>query len=257
MASRLMKCDAATVQVSDRVVEVRRRVLPSLQAAVQARGLMVGAPVFLRSFKESFEIEVWLEPGPGQAFEYFRTYRTASWGPGSLGPKLKEGDLQSPEGFYAVGLGQLNPRSAYHLAFNVGYPNALDSALGRTGSFIMVHGGEASIGCLAVTDESIEEIYLLVEAALRAGQLAVELHLFPFRLTPARLSRATGHPSIGFWQNLAEGYDFFECRKRPPRVFVVNRRYGFRDEASSEAAAGPVVEGQIRSDKPGWTVDGS
>lgn len=257
MASRLMKCDAATVQVSDRVVEVRRRVLPSLQAAVQARGLMVGAPVFLRSFKESFEIEVWLEPGPGQAFEYFRTYRTASWGPGSLGPKLKEGDLQSPEGFYAVGLGQLNPRSAYHLAFNVGYPNALDSALGRTGSFIMVHGGEASIGCLAVTDESIEEIYLLVEAALRAGQLAVELHLFPFRPTPARLSRATGHPSIGFWQNLAEGYDFFERGKRPPRVFVENRRYGFRDEASSEAAAGPVVEGQIRSDKPGWTVDGS
>lgn len=257
MASRLMKCDAATVEVSDRVVEVRRRVLPSLQAAVQARGLVVGAPVFLRSFKESFEIEVWLEPGPGQAFEHFRSYRTASWGPGSLGPKLKEGDLQSPEGFYAVRLGQLNPRSAYHLAFNVGYPNALDASLGRTGSFIMVHGGEASIGCLAVTDESIEEIYLLVEAALRAGQSAVELHLFPFRPTPARLSRATGHPSIGFWQNLGEGYDFFERRKRPPRVFVVNRRYGFRDEASSEEAAGPGVEGQIRSDKPGWTVDGS
>lgn len=257
MASRLMKCDAATVQVSDRVVEVRRRVLPSLQAAVQARGLMVGAPVFLRSFKESFEIEVWLEPGPGQAFEHFRTYRTASWGPGSLGPKLKEGDLQSPEGFYAVGLGQLNPRSAYHLAFNVGYPNALDSALGRTGSFIMVHGGEASIGCLAVTDESIEEIYLLVEAALRAGQSAVELHLFPFRPTPARLSRATGHPSIGFWQNLAKGYDFFERRKRPPRVFVENGRYGFRDETSSAAARGRVVEGQISSDKLGWTVDGN
>lgn len=256
MASRLMKCDATTVEVSDRVVEVRRRVLPPLQAAVQARGLMVGAPVFLRSFKESFEIEVWLEPGPGQAFEHFRTYRTASWGPGSLGPKLKEGDLQSPEGFYAVGLGQLNPRSAYHLAFNVGYPNALDSSLGRTGSFIMVHGGEASIGCLAVTDESIEEIYLLVEAALRAGQSAVELHLFPFRPMPARLSRATDHPSIRFWQNLAEGYDFFERRRRPPRVFVESGRYGFRDEASSEAAASPVVEGQISSDKPGWTVDG-
>jgi murein L,D-transpeptidase YafK len=252
----IMERNAMTVVVIDRVEEVRRRVLPSLQAEVQARGLMVGAPVFLRSFKESFEIEVWLEPGPGRAFEHFRTYRTASWGPGSLGPKLKEGDLQSPEGFYAVGLGQLNPRSAYHLAFNVGYPNALDAALGRTGSFIMVHGGEASIGCLAVTDESIEEIYLLVEAALRAGQSAIELHLFPFRPTPARLSRATGHPSLGCWRNLGEGYDFFERGKRPPRVFVENGRYGFRDETSSAAAASPVVEGQITSDKPGWTVDG-
>jgi murein L,D-transpeptidase YafK len=222
-----MDRDVVEVGVSERSLEVRRRVLPRLQREARAQGLRIGAPVFLRSFKESREMEVWLETTEGGPFALFRTYPVANWGPGTLGPKLQEGDGQSPEGFYAVGPAQLNPHSAYHLSFNTGYPNAHDTALGRTGSFIMVHGGEGSIGCLAVTDENVEEIYVMVETALRKGQAAVPMHLLPFRLRPERLVRETDHPWHGFWQNLREGDARFEVTKRPPAVRVAGGRYEF------------------------------
>lgn len=220
-----MDREVVEVKVSDRLLEVRRRVLPRLAEEVEAAGLRVGAPVFMRSFKESRELEVWLESSPGGRFALFKTYRIANWGPGTLGPKLKEGDQQSPEGFYTVGPGQLNPHSDYHLAFNTGYPNAYDQALGRTGSFIMVHGGDGSIGCLAVTDDKVEEIYLLAEAALRHGQGAFPIHLFPFRLTTERLASASASPWHDFWQNLREGFESFETTRRPPDVRACDGRY--------------------------------
>lgn len=220
-----MDRQAVEVRTSDRLLEVRRRVLPRVGGELEAAGLRLGAPVFMRSFKESRELEVWLESSPGGRFALFKTYRITNWGPGTLGPKLKEGDQQSPEGFYAVGPGQLNPNSDYHLSFNIGYPNAHDQALGRTGSFIMVHGGSGSIGCLAVTDEMVEEIYLLAEAALRHGQGAFPIHLFPFRLTAERLAAESASPWHDFWQNLREGFESFESTRRPPDVRAGDRRY--------------------------------
>jgi len=222
-----MNRDVVEVGVSERSLEVRRRVLPRLQREARALGLRIGSPVFMRSFKESRELEVWLESTPGGPFALFRSYPIANWGPGTFGPKLKEGDGQSPEGFYTVGAAQLNPHSDYHLSFNTGYPNAHDTALGRTGSFIMVHGGEGSIGCLAVTDEKVEEIYVTAEAALRRGQASIPMHLLPFRLRPERLERETNHPWHGFWQNLQEGDARFEVTKRPPVVRMAGRRYEF------------------------------
>lgn len=220
-----MDREVGEVRTSDRLLEVRRRVLPRLRGEVEAAGLRLGAPVLMRSFKESRELEVWLESSPGGRFHLFKTYHIASWGPGTLGPKLKEGDQQSPEGFYAVGPGQLNPNSDYHLSFNIGYPNPYDQALGRTGSFIMVHGGRSSIGCLAVTDEKVEEIYLLAEAALRHGQSAFPIHLFPFRLTDERLASESGGRWHDFWMNLREGFESFESTGRPPDVHPRGGRY--------------------------------
>ena len=88
----------------------------------------------------------------------FKTYPICSYS-GGLGPKIQQGDRQAPEGFYLVSLEQLNPRSKYYLAFNVGFPNAYDRAYGRTGSNIMVHGDCTSSGCYAMTDAVMEEIY--------------------------------------------------------------------------------------------------
>jgi murein L,D-transpeptidase YafK len=210
IVSLVMDADEVEVKTSDRLFEARRRVLPRLCGEVEAAGLRLGGPVFIRSFKESRELEVWLESSPGGRFVLFRTYPVVNWGEGTLGPKLAEGDGQSPEGFYAVGPTQLNPNSNYHLSFSIGYPNTLYRSLGRTGSLIMVHGEAESIGCLAVTDKKAEKIYLLVEAALCEGQRAMPIHLFPFRLTAGRLASEASGPWYAFWDNLREGYDFLK-----------------------------------------------
>ena len=125
---------------------------------------------------------------------------------------------------------QLNPASSYHLAFNIGYPNAYDRSLKRTGSLIMVHGSNVSIGCFAMTDPVIEEIYLIVETALNAGQDRVPVHVFPFRMTEERITAAESANAewLGFWGNLKEGHDLFEAHKSPPAVSVEAGKYSFR-----------------------------
>jgi murein L,D-transpeptidase YafK len=123
----------------------------------------------------------------------------------------------------------MNPNSSYHLSFNLGYPNTYDRAHDRTGSFLMVHGSFVSIGCFAVTDPRIEEIYTLADAALRNGQPLFRVHCFPFRMTKERLAKLTQPEEKwrSFWQNLKEGYDHFEKTKSPPNVTVKDKRYHF------------------------------
>ncbi|MCV6593050.1 MAG: murein L,D-transpeptidase [Silicimonas sp.] len=204
------------------IAEIRTRLTPVLTRDLARKGLAFGAPVHLRIFKEEAVLELWVRDGA--RFALFRRYDICNFS-GGLGPKLKEGDRQSPEGFYQVGRNALNPQSRFHLSFNLGFPNAFDRAHGRTGSFLMVHGACASIGCYAMTDKKIEEIYLLVEAALRGGQAAVPVHAFPFRMTEARLAQETGHRWHGFWSDLKRGYDAFEATGLPPDITVSGGRY--------------------------------
>lgn len=135
-----------------------------------------------------------------------------------MGPKFQQGDGQAPEGFYGIGPESMNPLSSFHLSINIGYPNAFDRALGRTGDFIMIHGSSVSIGCLAMTDDKIEEIYYLCDAALAAGQGEIPVHVFPFRMTEARMKEAANDPNFAFWKNLQLGYDAFESTRVVPKV---------------------------------------
>ncbi len=209
---------------SERLDEVRGRVEGGLKRAMEEAGLRYGAPVFVRVLKEEGELELWVEVKEGERWKLFRKWRIAGMS-GKLGPKLKEGDLQAPEGFYEVGKKQLNPMSRFHLSFNVGYPNAYDRFHGRTGSLIMVHGSNVSIGCFAMTDPVIEEIYLLVEAALKGGQEAVKVQIFPFRMTPEKMAAVEGEWA-GFWREaLWPGYERFEKTGVPPEVGVREGRY--------------------------------
>jgi murein L,D-transpeptidase YafK len=209
---------------SERLDEVRGRVEGGLKRAVEGAGLRYGAPVFVRVLKEEGELEMWVEVKEGERWKLFRKWRIAGMS-GKLGPKLKEGDLQAPEGFYEVGMKQLNPMSRFHLSFNVGYPNAYDRFHGRTGSLIMVHGSNVSIGCFAMTDPVIEEVYLLVEAALKGGQEAVKVQVFPFRMTPEKMAAVEGEWA-GFWREaLWPGYERFEKTGVPPEVGVREGRY--------------------------------
>ncbi len=198
----------------------------------------MGDPVFVRIFKQEGQLELWLKKNGRYAL--YKTFPICKWS-GRLGPKLKEADYQSPEGFYSVSAKQLNPHSNYYRAFNVGYPNAFDRQNGRTGGLVMVHGACKSVGCFAMTDRGVEEIYNFVEAALRAGQKEIPVHIFPFRMTEANLARETGNGGgwlafvsgggysqwAGFWQNLKQGYDLFEQTGEPPVAFACGDHYEF------------------------------
>jgi len=205
-----------------RLDNVRSRLLPGLPDELSARRLKLGLPAFIRIFKETRELELWLKGDDGR-WKVFRDYPIATFS-GTLGPKTREGDMQAPEGFYSLTPKQLNPASSYHLSFNVGYPNEYDLAHQRTGSLIMVHGDMVSVGCFAMTDPLIEEIYLVVEAALN-NHAVVPVHIFPFRMTEARMQNAHGSPHLDFWQKLRPAFDCFETGRRVPHVTVENGSY--------------------------------
>jgi len=213
---------------SDRVTQVKERLWPTIVNEVKKANFKPGAPVFIRIFKESMELELWMRDHMGGRYRLFSTYRIATYGGQRLGPKLKQGDSIAPEGFYNVGTKQLNPQSKFHLAFNIGYPNGYDQAHRRTGDSIMVHGSNVSIGCFAMTDPQIEIIYLLVEAALRAKQDEFQVHIFPFRMTAERLEKEKASEWHSFWTNLKEGYDHFERDKVPPLVGQRDKKYVFK-----------------------------
>jgi murein L,D-transpeptidase YafK len=181
------------------------------------------APIFVRIFKAESELEVWKQREDGY-FYHFKTYPICHWS-GDLGPKRRQGDKQSPEGFYRVNRHQMNPNSKFHLAFNLGYPNAYDRAHGRTGNFLMVHGKCKSAGCYAMTDGLIEEIYALAREALAGGQKAFQVHAFPFRMTDENLARYQGNRNNRFWQSMKKGYDYFELTRQVPNVEICARQY--------------------------------
>mgnify|MGYP001139432752 CR=1 FL=1 len=211
---------------SPRSRQAIERVKPDLEAALDAKGLKWGSAVFIRIFKKENQLEVWLQNE--DSFLLFRTYKICTCGPGGLGPKLREGDQMAPEGFYFVIPNKLNPSSNFHLAFNIGYPNAYDRYHGRTGSAIMVHGRCSSIGCFAMRDNPMEEIYALADAAFRNGQPFFRIHVFPFRMTARNMSRYRSNPNYSFWENLMEGYLFFEENgNKPPNVKIRTGRYVF------------------------------
>jgi murein L,D-transpeptidase YafK len=198
--------------------------LRDLPGRLTATGVALGAPIFIRIFKREFELELWLKRG--DRFQRFATYPICRWS-GSLGPKLQEGDSQAPEGFYTVDAKALNPASRFHRSFNLGFPNLFDRAHNRTGSFVMVHGGCASIGCFAMTDPVVDEIWRLVTAALKGGQKRFHVHVFPFRMTDDNMTRRERAASATVWRNLKRGHDMFEESQLPPRVAVCDGSYTF------------------------------
>lgn len=222
--------------------------LAKFDERLKAQGVALGAPVFLRIFKLESELEIWMQKDG--RYRKFATYPICLWS-GRVGPKLREGDRQAPEGFYAVTKEELNPNSRWHRSFSLGFPNAFDRALGRTGSFIMVHGGCASIGCFAVTDPGVDEIWRMVTAALEGGQPRFPVHVFPFRMTERALNFRNGYRWHGFWSDLKKGYDLFQPSRVPPAVSVCNGRYVF--EPGTIETANNIVEDRCApkiADKP-------
>src|SRR5919112_3961087 len=175
---------------------------PATMALMSAKGLSQNDPILVRAYKKESEMEVW-KRGPDGKYAHLKTYPICRWS-GQLGPKVREGDRQVPEGFYTITPGQMNPNSAYYLSFNVGYPNALDRAQGYTGGSIMVHGACSSAGCFSMTDAQIEEIYAIAREAFAGGQRAIQMQSYPFRMTPENLAKHRLDPNMAFWRQLKE-----------------------------------------------------
>lgn len=211
---------STTVLAADRVKEVRQRRTADVKALVEKAGLTYPVDeVYLRAFKKEKKLELWASKR-GQPMTLVKTYDFCS-ASGELGPKRREGDLQVPEGLYEVP--SFNPFSDYHLSMKVSYPNASDTVRSdakRPGGLIYLHGNCVSIGCIAIEDAPIEEVYLI---AFDAKVRPIRFDIFPAKLDDVTTVGASEH--LDFWKELTPAYTSFEKTKRPAR-FSVNSRTG-------------------------------
>src|SRR3984957_19958206 len=198
---------------------------PEMVTVLQQKNMPKDSPILVRLFKEESELEVWKQDTTGR-YELLRVYPICRWS-GDIGPKVKEGDRQAPEGFYAITPGLMNPNSNYYLAINIGFPNAFDKANNYTGAFLMIHGDCSSAGGYAMTDEQIGEIYSLAREAFLGGQKEFQIQAYPFRMTAANLARHRDNPNMPFWKMIKVGDDHFLVSHMEPKVDVCEKRYVF------------------------------
>jgi murein L,D-transpeptidase YafK len=212
----------AQVPTSKRSVTAYMQNEVTLKQKFADKKLKWGSAVFIRIYKQSNELQVWVKQN--NQFVLFKTYAICYYS-GTLGTKTKTGDGQAPEGIYKVFPQQMNPYSSYHLSFNIGYPNAFDKANGYTGSHIMVHGSCVSIGCFAMTNPIIEEIWTLMEAAFTHKQAYVNVFIFPFKLTQAAIDNNGSNASVGLWKQLLPIDNAFDQTHKIPNVTVKGKKY--------------------------------
>ncbi|GGK42628.1 hypothetical protein GCM10011322_32190 [Salinarimonas ramus] len=239
LALALTACQERTVSSNRHLQPIP----PQTLALMSTKGVDQDDPILVRVFKMESELEVWKMAENGQ-YTHLKTYPICRWS-GQLGPKMREGDRQAPEGFYAVSPGLMNPNSSFYLSFNTGFPNAFDRTHGRTGSHLMVHGSCTSRGCFAMTDEAIQEVYALAREAFEGGQRAFQFQSYPFRMTPENLAQARYDQHNPFWRNLKEGWDYFEVTRREPPVEVCGGRYSFGTQNCSPID--PTVTAMVRA----------
>lgn len=210
-----------------------REISASIRQKMPGLDMSTTSPIMLRIFKEESTLEVWKQTRSGR-YALLETFEICKWS-GELGPKVKEGDRQAPEGFYEITPALMNPNSSYHLAFNLGYPNQYDRSHNRTGTHLMVHGACSSRGCYAMTDQQVQDIYGLARESFKGGQRSFQVQAFPFRMTAENMAKHRKSEHYDFWRMLKSGYDHFEVTKQPPKIAVCEKRYVFD--------AVPLVEG--------------
>lgn len=205
----------------NRVSAARREAEAGLRRRFAEVGVRYPAErLYLRAFKRERVLEVWAGPKAGP-LKLVRKYAIVA-ASGELGPKRKEGDLQVPEGFYVIE--RFNPQSNFHLSLGLDYPNASDRVRRdrrRPGGDIFIHGGRSSIGCMALTDPVIRELYV---CAVDAGR-PIDVHVFPCRMTEEAmkdLAREHGADSdlLRFWNEIRPGFVLFERSRKVPKVRV-------------------------------------
>jgi len=204
----------------------RVKLWPKLKKELLAQRLKPNSNLYLRIFKHENELEIWSKSG--KKYSFFKTYNICYFS-GGLGTKTNSGDKRSPEGFYTIYPNQLAPVSKYYLAINIGYPNKLERLKGYTGDAVMIHGHCVSIGCYAMTDDGIAEIFTLVYMAFKNGQEKINLDIFPFRMSDEEMEKHIYSPYMNFWETLKPGYDLFNKKLVPTDPDIDNNNYVFKN----------------------------
>lgn len=197
----------------------------TLEKQFAAKGLVWPAKyIYIRSFKYDGQMEVWVKNERKEAFKFFKTYKICALA-GTLGPKRMQGDYQVPEGFYYIN--EFNPNSTYYLSLGLNYPNASDKILSDSlhpGGDIYIHGSCVTVGCIPVTDQQIDEIYMLAVSAKNNGEDYIPVHIFPIRYNNKRsaaylanLTKNDGQLKL-FEEKLEAVYDHFETTHQLPVI---------------------------------------
>ncbi|NRF39918.1 murein L,D-transpeptidase family protein [Pedobacter foliorum] len=186
--------------------------------------------LYIAAYKAERRLEIWLKQSTQKQYKLFKVYPFCTLS-GVLGPKLKEGDLQTPEGFYHIAA--FNPKSNFHLSLGINYPNSVDllrSANEKPGNHIYIHGNCVTVGCIPLTDEKIKEVYILAVEARNSGQNEIPVHIFPFKITDANLNKhLSAFPQYkAFWTNLQQGYAYFKKYRQVPDVTELMNTYQFK-----------------------------
>ena len=218
---------APTQKVSFRLANALLSKEDTLQKEFKAKGLQWPAKyVYIRSFKYDSQLEVWVKNNLKEKYKLFKTYKVCMQS-GAMGPKRLQGDYQVPEGFYYIN--EFNPRSNYHLSLGLNYPNASDRILSdslRPGNGIYIHGSCVSVGCIPVTDQDIEEIYIVASYAKMNGQEFIPVHIFPYRYNKKSsveyfANYTKNNPVLQkFARQLKNAYDQFEETKEVPLILI-------------------------------------
>ncbi len=257
MALALAGCNDAlesTTQVDLSKVKnkVEEPLPPRIVSEMAAKNMDRNSPIMIRIFKEEGALEIW-KAKTDNRFDKIADYKICAWS-GRLGPKVKQGDRQAPEGFYNLSRANLNPNSKYYLAINTGFPNRYDAVNGRTGTDLMIHGACSSSGCYSMTDEQVLQIYAFARDAFKGGQTSVQLQAFPFRMTAENMVKHRLNQNIEFWNMLKVGYDNFEVTKRPPDVNVCEKKYVFNQQTADGGGFNPAGKCPAMSTPPALTA---
>lgn len=200
--------------------------------------------IYIRSFKYDSNMEVWVKDEMAEPFKLFKTYKVCALA-GTLGPKRLEGDYQVPEGFYYIN--EFNPKSTYYLSLGINYPNISDQILSdslRPGSAIYIHGSCVTVGCIPITDQQIDELYILAAYAKDQGQDYIPVHIFPVRFNVTKSvnylnNLAKDDPALRKFANrMEDAFDYFEKYKQLPVVMIgENGEYIINDVPEKKSSA--------------------
>jgi len=237
--------------------EALERKEDTLQKQFEAKKLQWPAKyMYIRSFKYDSQLEVWVKNDWKEQFQLFKTYKVCALA-GSLGPKRMQGDYQVPEGFYYIN--EFNPRSNYYLSLGINYPNASDKILSdslKPGSEIYIHGSCVTVGCIPITDQQIDELYILAAHAKDQGQDFIPVHIFPIRYNVERsvkyLESLTKDDQDlkKFTDKLEDAFDYFEKYKQLPVVMINDKGEYVINEAAPKKLKGISTEVKQQVKKP-------
>ncbi len=229
--------------------EALKKKVDTLQKQFAEKGLKWPMKyMYIRSFKYDSQLEVWVKNDLKDKFQLFKTYKVCALS-GTMGPKRMEGDYQVPEGFYYIN--EFNPRSSYYLSLGLNYPNASDRILSdslRPGSAIYIHGSCVTVGCIPLTDQYIDELYILAAHAKNEGQDFIPVHIFPIRFNvPKSETYFAGltkdDPSLRrFADQLEDAYEYFEKYKQLPVVLIGEKGQYIINDAPPRKAIAPAKE---------------